>query len=566
MSAFPVPEDGLPAEKSTLVRRRGGPSPKGKGEESAFPSLLGRGQTRSEGDGAEVGFSDTGAGGAAIPLLLLLLLTAFRLWYATRHELLQDEAYYWQWARHLDWGYYDNTPLMAPVIQLFVTLLGPTELGVRAGAVVCAFAVTVFIYRLARRLCGPTVAFAAAALANVVPLFAAGSVIMTQDPVQLALWAAALYRVQRALTEGGWGRWLFAGLLAGLAAQAKLNALLLLPGIFLYLILSPAMRARWLRRPEPYCAGLLAVLVFTPFLIWNHAHGNAFGMHIHAMGTRTGAHDPPLKWTLRFLGDQALVLSPLVFLTYLYALWDSGRRGLRGDDALLFLWCPSVVVFAATVWVSLHSKIEANWAVAAYISGLILVASVFVRAWQERGCVGRAWAGASVSLAALLSVCVLFPNLLYGAGLRLPRATSDRTNELYGWRTLAARVAQEQAAMSANGPRPFVFGINYRMPSECAFYLPDQPQTYSLFLHDRANEYLFWEDEHALMGRDAVFVNDTDTHDHFQDLRAVFTRIAPQPPLLIYRLPYGRVPIRTVQIVRCYGFKGYDRARWQDGW
>jgi len=26
------------------------------------------------------------------------------------------------------------------------------------------------------------------------------------------------------------------------------------------------------------------------------------------------------------------------------------------------------------------------------------------------------------------------------------------------------------------------------------------------------------------------------------------------------------VPIRTVQIVRCYGFRGYNVRRWQDGW
>ena len=40
---------------------------------------------------------------------------------------------------------------------------------------------------------------------------------------------------------------------------------------------------------------------------------------------------------------------------------------------------------------------------------------------------------------------------------------------------------------------PFVFGINYRMPSEAAFYLPGRPQTYALFLHYKASEYLFWE-------------------------------------------------------------------------
>ncbi len=112
---------------------------------------------------------------------------------------------------------------------------------------------------------------------------------------------------------------------------------------------------------------------------------------------------------------------------------------------------------------------------------------------------------------------------------------------------------------------PFVFGVNYRMPSEAAFYLPGQPQTYSLFLHDRANEYMFWENPAKLQGRDAVFVNDSDTSDHFDDLRAVFVRVVPQPPLCIYRAPYTK-PIRTLQIVRCYGFRGYDPRQWQKGW
>jgi len=40
--------------------------------------------------------------------LLLFVLTAFRLWFAATHDLLQDEAYYWQWSRHLAWGYYDK--------------------------------------------------------------------------------------------------------------------------------------------------------------------------------------------------------------------------------------------------------------------------------------------------------------------------------------------------------------------------------------------------------------------------------------------------------------------------
>ena len=495
---------------------------------------------------------------------LLAVLTLFRFWYDAQHELLQDEAYYWQWSRHLDWGYYDNTPLMAPVIRLFTGLFGQTELGVRAGASVCALLISVFVYLLARRLFGPAVAVVSVVLANVIPLFAAGSVIMTQDPVQIAFWAAALYVVRRALTDRPhWSWWLGAGVLAGLAAQAKLNALALLPGVFLYVLLSPMARARWLRRPEPYVAGLVALLVFAPFVWWNHTHQNAFWIHAHAMASRGSGHDGP-KWVLRFLGDQALLLSPFVFLAYLYTLYDGARRGVKEqDDAYLYLWCPSLIAFSATLVTALRSKVEGNWAVDAYVTGVILVAAVFVRVWERRSAAGRAWVGLSVGLAAVLALVALFPGLLYGVGVKFPKATDDRTNELYGWRALGQRVRQERAAI---GGDPFVFGINYRMPSEAAFYLPGRPQTYSLFLNYKASEYMFWEDPDALKGRDAVFLNDTDNQDHFDDLRAVFTRVEPQPPLLVSRNPPYAAPIRTIQVVRCYGFKGYDVKKWQDGW
>ncbi|MCW3062433.1 MAG: 4-amino-4-deoxy-L-arabinose transferase and related glycosyltransferase of family, partial [Capsulimonas sp.] len=334
--------------------------------------------------------------------VLLFVLTAFRLWYAASHQLLQDEAYYWQWSRHLDWGYYDNTPLMAVVIRVFTSLLGPTELGVRAGAIFCALIASAFIYLIMRRLTDARVAFVALVMASVIPLFAAGADIMTQDPVQLALWAAALYVILHALDGKGW-LWIVGGVLAGLAAMAKLNALLLLPSILLYLALSKTHRY-WLRRPEPYVAAAIALAIFSPFVWWNHTHQNAFWMHIHAMGTRNSEHDPPFKWFLRFAGDQALLMSPLLMLTFLRSLGQDVRDALEeNNDAFLFLWAPSVVVFGATALLSLKSKVEGNWPAAAYVTGACLLALALTKMW-DRGVTGRRWAIASVSLATVLSI------------------------------------------------------------------------------------------------------------------------------------------------------------------
>jgi len=140
----------------------------------------------------------------------------------------------------------------------------------------------------------------------------------------------------------------------------------------------------------------------------------------------------------------------------------------------------------------------------------------------------------------------------------------DRSLEMYGWRETAARVDRERTALG--GPsKAFVFGINYRIPSQLAFYLPDHPTTYSLALHERASNYMFWESPNRRIGDNAVFVNDADGLDGLPECRAIFSRVEVQPPIRIRRWPYSD-PIRVLQVYRCYGFKGYDRKRWQDGW
>ena len=46
-----------------------------------------------------------------------------------------------------------------------------------------------------------------------------------------------------------------------------------------------------------------------------------------------------------FWETKPLLLSPFVFLTYLYTLDDGAKRGIKEqDEAYLFLWCPQRVV------------------------------------------------------------------------------------------------------------------------------------------------------------------------------------------------------------------------------
>jgi len=503
--------------------------------------------------------------------ILLILVSIFRLWYGAGHELVSDEAYYWQWSRHLDYGYYDNTPLLAYVIHAFVSLFGVNELGVRAGAVFCVLGMSIFVYLLARRIFSPQIALLTLVALNIIPLAADASFLMTQDPVQLLFWGSTVYVVWLAVEPAEDSRprsesartylWLLAGVLAGLTIMAKLNGLIILPAVFAYLLLSPNGRLH-LRKPGPYLAGIIALLIFAPFLYWNQTHGNAYWLHGHEMAQR--GRDKklfPIRDILDFLGAQAIVVSPLLYLTYVRLL-PKARLNVSQSDGWLYLWCCSISVTIVTALVSLHNKVEGNWAVAAYVTGIILIAASIAMSWSRKAT--RVWHIASIAFSILLSTTAfimpsIFGNLHIKANQKL-----DRSLEMYGWRETASRIDSERAALG--GPsKAFVFGINYRIPSQMAFYLPDHPVTYSMALHTRASNYMFWEDPNRRIGQNAVFVNDSGDLDGLPECRAIFARVEVQPPIEVRRWPYSD-PIRILQIYRCYGFKGYERTRWQDGW
>jgi hypothetical protein len=76
---------------------------------------------------------------------------------------------------------------------------------------------------------------------------------------------------------------------------------------------------------------------------------------------------------------------------------------------------------------------------------------------------------------------------------------------------------------------------------------------------------MFWADPNQLRGKNAILVNDSDGPDHLDDCKAVFDKVVVMPPLKIYRAPYLKTPVRTLQIFRCYGWHGYDWRKWRIG-
>lgn len=195
---------------------------------------------------------------------------ALRLVYLGLPNLLPEEAYYWLYAQHLDIGYLDHPPMVAWLIALGTSALGKTELAVRFPALLCGLVGAVFVARLARNLYGEVASWVALMLFAALPFAFAMGFLMTPDAPLLACWAAALYFLERALLGERPRAFVGAGIALGLGLLSKYTIALLVPAALCFVAFDERSR-RWLLRPEPYAAALLAALIFSPVIVWKRA-------------------------------------------------------------------------------------------------------------------------------------------------------------------------------------------------------------------------------------------------------------------------------------------------------
>src|SRR5437016_6498456 len=89
-------------------------------------------------------------------------------------DLAPDEAYYWEWSRHLDWSYHSKGPLVAWLIRLSCELFGDSVFAVRLPAVVCGSLLLAGLYLLTLQVYqSDKLSFAVVALALTLPIVAA---------------------------------------------------------------------------------------------------------------------------------------------------------------------------------------------------------------------------------------------------------------------------------------------------------------------------------------------------------------------------------------------------------
>lgn len=510
--------------------------------------------------------------GALLGCALLL-----RGWCAAVVPLSGDEAYFWEWSRHLALGYHDHPGLAAWAIAASTRLLGAeNELAVRLPALLSMALVAWRMRALGLRLssdlglreeAAERAASLAGLLALVVPLFAFFGLYASGDALLLLAWVSALELGWRAARDGRWRSWFGLGVAMGAGIQAKLLFLPFLPAFALFLAASP-QRRRWLARPQPWAALGVSLALAAPFLAWNAA--NDWATLRFNFAERHDVLGGGLAF-LELVASQALVLSPgVVVLALLAARKVLARRG-AASAAEVYLLTLFAVPLAGHVALSLLGRqIGAHWPAPAWLAALLLLAA-HVERTRQSGAARRAHGMvlATLGLGLVLTLAghaalVVPPAWLARLPLSHPtrpdQFNAGRVVELRGWRELGLGVAAARARMLARAePTPrgvFLLAAQYGFAAQVAFYTPGQPEV-SLWEPPRRHgqSYRSWERFEELGGQDALFVTKHEERvaPAIAKLRQHFERVhAPE------RLPVvvGGRELRAYYLVRCEGFDG----------
>ncbi|WP_028583202.1 glycosyltransferase family 39 protein [Desulfogranum mediterraneum] len=491
-------------------------------------------------------------------LTLLVILSGLlaRLLLSPNFLLVPDEANYWQWSRYLALGYHDHPPMLAWTIWLSTTLLGQSEFAVRLPTVLGSAIFSLYLSGLAGRLFSQRCALHTALICQLLLLINGSALIATPDGLLLPCWAAACYHGYRAVSSRTAAQWLLTGCWFGLGMLSKYTMLLFLPCLFFAILAIREYRTS-LASCWPWLGLLISAFFFSPVLFWNAENHWATFRHVLYQGGLENKALFTLAYVGDFLGSQALLLSPLLFLLLL-AAWCRPRLRAALPPAkagyLLWMSLPGFVVF---LLLSLHVRIYGNWPAPVYACGIILVAALWAPGGPLAPARSRTWK-LTLATAAVITLPVLI-QVVYPL-LPLPLSLDRTARETAGWDALGTEVARTLAAM----PRPeetFIFGLRYQYASELAFYTPGRPRTVSINRWARPNVYDFWFDDQMLLGQDGVGIF---TWKPMAPLLAErFTSVEPLEEISLKRVSpwFGSQEVQKLYLFRGHGFKG--GIRWQ---
>ena len=312
------------------------------------------------------------------------------LYAGQRYGYFVDELYYVACARHLNWGYVDQPPLIALIAKIAIAVLGDSLLAIRIPAALAGAGTVVIAGMIARELGGSRFAQGLAALCvTLAPGVLALDHFLSMNALEPLFWMGCAYLLIRIIRTGNPKLWLWFGAVAGVGLLNKHSMLIFGFGIVVGLVLT--RESKWLRSSWFWAGGAIAFLIFLPNLVWNIQHQFPF-LELQANIRRSG-RDVALS-PVSFFAEEILAMLPLSAPIWIAGLWylffhKEGKQFrvlgwawavtatviLTFSPRIYYLFPAFPLLFAAgsVAWERWLTGVRAQWIKPAYVTPMILM-------------------------------------------------------------------------------------------------------------------------------------------------------------------------------------------------
>ena len=421
-------------------------------------------------------------------IILSYILRTILLMFTT---LIDDEAHYALWTKHLPFGFFDHGAGIAFFMKSSMIIFGNTGFGVRFGSIIISILVSVLLYLFLKKEKDENTAIISVILFNTIPFFAGLSLIVTIDTPMFYFLLLAIMAYYKAIYSNK-NYFYLAGFLFGFSLLSKEGAIFVGASISFFTLISKNRKSIFSSK-EFYLSFIVAAIVYSPFIIYNFQTDFTF---IKYALDRQLQKPGSINRTLDFWGAQIGLYSPLFFILFCYLIVKVSIDFFKKKEIEnnFYFALISLLPFIYILQKSFKNKLEVNWALFIYGGGIFLASYYISKNWNKKYIRNLFLANILFcNIAILIIICQYFFAIIPIKG--------DPTDRYYKYNAIRYDLKDYYDSYMDKDIR--IFGLNYQIPSMINFYI--HPEKESVCLNwgtYHPTVFDFWYNDKDFLGND----------------------------------------------------------------
>jgi len=285
------------------------------------------------------------------------------------------------WSHPFSMGNAKHPPLAAWLAGIFTTVFDHTDFAMYLLSQLMLIIGFVYVYRLGKEFFSTEKSVFSVILLSTIIFYTFDSAKFNVNLPHMALWPMMTFYCYRGVKNDLLSDWILFGIVSALSILSKFFGFALLLALFLFILTGRETR-KYFRRPGPYLAFAVFLLVLAPYIVW--LVRNNFPPFTYIANRVSEEHLDPLLNLLCILGESLYPLAMPLFLLWLtmdhpvQSLLKFRPRDLRPSDpvaARLAVCVQFTPILLLTVMAGTGMMIDSMWEFPVYfITGFFLMA------------------------------------------------------------------------------------------------------------------------------------------------------------------------------------------------